>query len=447
MMDVITGKTRPDSGRCFFGSTIDLLRLRENEIASVGIGRKFQKPTVFEHLSVFENLELALKADRGVRASLFFRLSGEQLDRIGEMLTLIHLKDDAQRTAGLLSHGQKQWLEIGMLLMQDPKLLLLDEPVAGMTDEETERTAELFLSLEGSHSLVVVEHDMKFIHALTHGNPARRSPCCTKAACSPKARSPRCRPTRRSSRSTLAAEPASDSARRSNQYYGGSHILRGVSLEAAVGEVTVVLGRNGVGKTTLLKSLMGVVPVRSGTSSFDGADITRETPYQRVRRGIGYVPQGREIFGRLTVQENLRDGPGLQDAARRRCRSELFELFPVLKQMLHRRGGDLSGGQQQQLAIARALAAGPQPAHPRRADRGHPAVDHQGHRPRHPDARRHGAAHRRAAAAHGDRAGRAVLRLRRGARRPLPGDGARRDREQGRGADMAADGVRARMSI
>ncbi len=167
MMDVITGKTRPDLGKAFFGSTIDLLRLRENEIASIGIGRKFQKPTVFEHLSVFENLELALKADRGVRSSMFFRLSGEQLDRIGAMLTLIHLKDGAQRVAGLLSHGQKQWLEIGMLLMQDPKLLLLDEPVAGMTDEETERTAELFLSLEGNHSLVVVEHDMKFIGELT----------------------------------------------------------------------------------------------------------------------------------------------------------------------------------------------------------------------------------------------------------------------------------------
>ncbi|MDQ6629798.1 MAG: urea ABC transporter ATP-binding protein UrtD [Pseudomonadota bacterium] len=174
MMDVVTGKTRPDSGHCFFGSTIDLLRLRENEIASVGVGRKFQKPTVFEYLSVFENLELALKADRGVRASLFFRLSGAQLDRIGEMLALIRLKDEAQRTAGMLSHGQKQWLEIGMLLMQNPRLLLLDEPVAGMTDEETERTAELFLSLEGSHSLVVVEHDMKFIHALTHGNPNKK---------------------------------------------------------------------------------------------------------------------------------------------------------------------------------------------------------------------------------------------------------------------------------
>ena len=167
MMDVITGKTRPDAGSAFFGSTIDLLRLRENAIARIGIGRKFQKPTVFEQLSVFENLELALQADRSARASVLFRLTGTQLDRIGEVLQLIHLKDQAQRTAGLLSHGQKQWLEIGMLLMQDPKLLLLDEPVAGMTDEETERTAELFLSLEGKHSLVVVEHDMKFIGELT----------------------------------------------------------------------------------------------------------------------------------------------------------------------------------------------------------------------------------------------------------------------------------------
>jgi urea transport system ATP-binding protein len=174
MMDVITGKTRPDSGQAFFGSTIDLLRLRENQIASVGIGRKFQKPTVYEQLSVFENLELALQDDRGVKASMFFRLSGEQLDRIGEMLALIHLEDSAQRTAGLLSHGQKQWLEIGMLLMQDPRLLLLDEPVAGMTDEETERTAELFRSLQGEHSLVVVEHDMKFIHSLTHDDPAKK---------------------------------------------------------------------------------------------------------------------------------------------------------------------------------------------------------------------------------------------------------------------------------
>ena len=169
MMDVITGKTPPDTGRVSFGSTIDLLRLTETQIAQIGIGRKFQKPTVYEPLSVFDNLELALRADRRVRATLFSRLTGAQRDRIDEVLALIQLQHEARRSAGLLSHGQKQWLEIGMLLMQDPKLLLLDEPVAGMTDEETERTAELFLSLEGRHSLVVVEHDMHFVAQLTQG--------------------------------------------------------------------------------------------------------------------------------------------------------------------------------------------------------------------------------------------------------------------------------------
>ncbi len=143
-----------------------------------------------------------------------------------------------------------------------------------------------------------------------------------------------------------------------NQYYGGSHILRGVSLEAKLGEVTVILGRNGVGKTTLLKSLMGVVPVKTGSITLDGQDITREVPYERVRQGMGYVPQGREIFGRLTVEENLRMGLAYKPA-RTPIPAELFELFPILKQFMHRRGGDLSGGQQQQLAIARALAAGP----------------------------------------------------------------------------------------
>ena len=143
-----------------------------------------------------------------------------------------------------------------------------------------------------------------------------------------------------------------------NQYYGGSHILRDLSIEAKLGEVTVVLGRNGVGKTTLLKSLMGVVPVKTGRITLDGHDITHATPYDRVKRGIGYVPQGREIFGRLTVQENLDMGLATKPGGSK-IPQELFELFPILKQFLNRRGGDLSGGQQQQLAIARALAAGP----------------------------------------------------------------------------------------
>ena len=143
-----------------------------------------------------------------------------------------------------------------------------------------------------------------------------------------------------------------------NQYYGGSHILRNIGFEAKLGEVTVVLGRNGVGKTTLLKSLMGVVPVKTGTVKLDGKDLTRATPYERVRAGIGYVPQGREIFGRLTVEDNLRMGLASKPGGTP-IPEEIFTLFPVLRQMLNRRGGDLSGGQQQQLAIGRALAFGP----------------------------------------------------------------------------------------
>ena len=143
-----------------------------------------------------------------------------------------------------------------------------------------------------------------------------------------------------------------------DQYYGGSHILRDVSLQANLGQVTVILGRNGVGKTTLLKSLMGLVPIKTGTIEFDGKAIQNFTPYQRAQAGVGFVPQGREIFSRLTVEENLRMGLAYKPAGTP-IPLELFELFPVLKQMLNRRGGDLSGGQQQQLAIARALAAGP----------------------------------------------------------------------------------------
>jgi urea transport system ATP-binding protein len=168
MMDVITGKTRPDAGTVFFGQTIDLTRLTEPQIAHAGIGRKFQKPTVFEMLDVFTNLELALKANKSVWASLRGRLSGEQTDKIHEVLTQIGLQQESNALAGTLSHGKKQWLEIGMLLAQDPQLLLLDEPVAGMTDHETERTAELFKSLVGKHTLMVVEHDMKFVGSIAN---------------------------------------------------------------------------------------------------------------------------------------------------------------------------------------------------------------------------------------------------------------------------------------
>jgi urea transport system ATP-binding protein len=166
MMDVITGKTRPDAGTAFFGQTFDLARLPETEIARLGIGRKFQKPTVFENHTVFENLELAMKTDKRVRPTLLARLGPAQRGLIARTLQTIRLDGQEHRPAGLLSHGQKQWLEIGMLLVQEPELILLDEPVAGMTDAETDRTAELILELEGRHSIMVVEHDMDFVNRI-----------------------------------------------------------------------------------------------------------------------------------------------------------------------------------------------------------------------------------------------------------------------------------------
>jgi urea transport system ATP-binding protein len=166
MMDIITGKTRPDSGSAWFGQTINLLALDEPAIAQAGIGRKFQKPTVFEFLTVVENLELSMDGDRGLWSIISSKLSGEQRDHLEKVLEMIGLAEQSALRAGSLSHGQKQWLEIGMLLMQRPRLLLVDEPVAGMTHQEMDRTAELLISLAGEHSVVVVEHDMDFVRNL-----------------------------------------------------------------------------------------------------------------------------------------------------------------------------------------------------------------------------------------------------------------------------------------
>ena len=166
MMDVVTGKTRPDTGEVVFGGSYDLTTLDEAEIALLGIGRKFQKPTVFDSHTVFDNLELALKADRRVRTTLWWRETPDEHRRIDEILQTIRLTAVQDRLAGSLSHGQKQWLEIGMLLAQDPKLLLVDEPVAGMTDVETQQTAELLKEINREHTVVVVEHDMTFVREL-----------------------------------------------------------------------------------------------------------------------------------------------------------------------------------------------------------------------------------------------------------------------------------------
>ena len=166
MMDIVTGRTRADSGHVVFGRDVDLTRLDEAQIANLGIGRKFQKPTVFVNHSVFENVELALEGRRGVLENLWSSLKGDEVDRIDEVLSTVGLLDEREQRAGALSHGQKQWLEIGMLLAQNPRLLLVDEPVAGMTTQETERTGALLVSLAENRCVVVVEHDMQFVRSI-----------------------------------------------------------------------------------------------------------------------------------------------------------------------------------------------------------------------------------------------------------------------------------------
>src|SRR6266702_229594 len=273
MMDVVTGKTRPDGGEVYFDGTFDLTSLDETEIAELGVGRKFQKPTVFDSHSVENNLRLALKGDRRARKALSWRESEDERQRIDRLLETTQLGAVRDTIAGGLAHGQKQWLEIGMLLAQDPKLLLVDETI--------------------------------------------------------------------------------------DLHYGAAQALRAVSLQAEHGKVTCVLGRNGVGKTSLLRALVGQHPVSRGSIRWEGADITRLKPDERARRGIAYVPQGREIFPLLTVEENLETGFAPLKRDERRIPDDVFALFPVLREMLRRRGGDLSGGQQQQLAIGRAMVMQP----------------------------------------------------------------------------------------
>lgn len=168
MMDIITGKTKPDKGSVWFGQNINLLKMTEPEIAQAGVGRKFQKPTVFEHHNIFENLEMSMAGDKSVWATYRAKLSSEEFDRIASVMDTIGLSEHAKKSAGALSHGQKQWLEIGMLLMQKPRLLLVDEPVAGMTHQEMDKTGELLTSLAGEHSVVVVEHDMDFVRSIAN---------------------------------------------------------------------------------------------------------------------------------------------------------------------------------------------------------------------------------------------------------------------------------------
>ena len=357
MMDVITGKTRPDSGTAWFGRAVDLLALTEPEIAQAGIGRKFQKPSVFEFLTVFENLELALTGDKSFWKALVARLTSaqrERIDKVLETIGLATLRDSKRRR---LSHGQKQWLEIGMLLMQEPRAVAGGRTGCG-NDAAGDRAYRGAARLARRRSLGGRRRARYGLRAVD---------CQARHSASRRERAGARQHGRRAERSACHRSVSGDMSVLSvtglNQFYGGSHTLWDVSLDVPAGSRTCLMGRNGMGKTTLLKCIMGLLPAASGEILFDGHDLRPQPAETRARLGIGYVPQGREIFPQLTVEENLQVGPAFAFAGSggrfRPARDLPRSAFPVLKTMRHRRGGDLSGGQQQQLAIGRALVIEP----------------------------------------------------------------------------------------
>jgi urea transport system ATP-binding protein len=354
LLDLICGKTRASNGSIKFKNE-EMTKLPEHQIVRKGIGRKFQTPSIYENLSVYQNLEVSYPKGRGVFGALAFKSTAAIAQRVAEVAQEIGLADLLHGEAGLLSHGQKQWLEIGMLLMQDPELLMLDEPIAGMSVRERELTAELLDRISQNRSVIVIEHDMDFVKRIAHkvtvmhqGKILAEGPM-EKVQNDPK----------------VIDVYLGHGGRRTHMLkvdnlhvaYGQSEALHGISFEARSKETIAIMGRNGMGKTTLFKSLMGVLPIKAGTVDVAGQDVTKDESYRRVAKGIAYVPQGRMIFPTLSVEENIQTG--LENSKTRRIPDDIYALFPVLWDMKRRKGGNLSGGQQQQLAIARALVTEP----------------------------------------------------------------------------------------
>jgi urea transport system ATP-binding protein len=324
LMDLISGKTKSTGGRVFLYDT-EITNLEEHKIAGAGVGRKFQIPSVFKDLTVRRNLEVAsCSRDTRVLANLGFGFSRAGEDRVDEVLELTGLTEEARTVAANLSHGQTQWLELGMLMVQNAKVLLLDEPTAGMTQAETLKTS-------------------KIINALGRGQRERD----------------RAKSESQRSVSGIEGDQLMLKLVEVDSFYGRSHVLHGVNLDVPAGEITTILGRNGTGKTTLLKTIMGLTDRTNGAIRYDDRDIASEPTFRRARGGFAYVPQGREIIPDFTIRENILLGAFARADGKRTIPSLVPELFPYLIQNLDRRGGVLSGGQQQQLAIARALAAEP----------------------------------------------------------------------------------------
>ena len=342
LFNILAGTLRPARGAIRFEGQ-NLIGLAIYRFARLGILRKFQVPSLFENLTVRDNLEVA---GRGLEAL-------DRAARIGEFLNMLGLVELAGAMAGQLAHGHKQWLEIGMTLMVGPKLLLLDEPTAGMTAEETRATADLLLGLRGRIAIVVIEHDMRFVRAVdfAHHGASPGKDHCGRPFCRNRAQ---CHGARHLSGSTVMLR-----VRELRAGYGSTLILSGLSLELRPGEVLAILGRNGAGKTTLMRTIIGLVRPRTGSIDFDGASIVGMPPHRVAQKGVAFVPQGRGIFGKLSVRENLLIGTRAARHTAGQIPASIFDYFPILTERLEQSGATLSGGEQQMLAIARALCGRP----------------------------------------------------------------------------------------
>ena len=353
VLDLICGKTRATSGSIQFRGK-ELTKLKENEIVQAGVGRKFQTPSVFEDLTVFENLEISYPRGRTVFGSLAFQRDAAVRERVEEVAEMIFLKDRLDTFADQLSHGQKQWLEIGMLLIQDPDLLMLDEPVAGMSVSERAKTAELLNRIIKDRSVLVIEHDMKFVEDIAHKvTVLHQGQILSEGTMEKVKNDPKVIEVYLGHIKGQCMLAISDL----HVAYGQSEVLHGLNVSVAPNEIVAIMGRNGMGKTTLMKSLMGILPTKSGSVTMNGTELSALPSYERVAKGLAYVPQGRMIFSTMTVKENIETGLVVSGGSE--VPEDIYELFPVLLEMKGRRGGNLSGGQQQQLAIARALATKP----------------------------------------------------------------------------------------
>ena len=357
VLDLICGKTKATSGSIQFRDK-ELTKMKENQIVQAGVGRKFQTPSIYDDLTVFENLEISFPRGRTVFGALTFTRDAVVRDRVHEVAEMIFLKDRLNMSAELLSHGQKQWLEIGMLLIQDPELLMLDEPVAGMSVSERVKTAELLNRIIKDRSVLVIEHDMKFVEDIAHKVTVLHQGQILSEGTMDHVKND---PEGHRSLSRVHSKPQERRTMLAisdlHVAYGQSEVLHGLNISVAPNEIVAIMGRNGMGKTTLMKSLMGIVPTKSGSVNMEGTELSTLKSYERVAKGLAYVPQGRMIFSTMTVKENIETG--LVASGEREVPGDLYELFPVLLEMKDRRGGNLSGGQQQQLAIARALATKP----------------------------------------------------------------------------------------